>query len=165
MPPMSFTVRPPEESDRAAWARLRVAMWPGLEAEQNEAEMIGILDDDERAEVFVAAGSDGQLWGFVEVALRPWAEGCTTPPPIGHVDACFVVEGLRGRGVGRALLSAVEAWARDRGCLEMGSDAEIDDPGTIAAHRAIGYREVGRAVHFLKPLVDEPADYCETEPP
>jgi aminoglycoside 6'-N-acetyltransferase I len=59
---------------------------------------------------------------------------------------------VRRRGVGRALLNAAEAWARDRGHTEMASDALIENAVSHAAHARAGYVEVERAVRFRKDL-------------
>ena len=59
---------------------------------------------------------------------------------------------LRGSGVGRALIAAAEQWARDRQYTELASDALLDNTGSYAAHRALGFEEVERAIHFRKAL-------------
>ena len=63
-----------------------------------------------------------------------------------------LVQMLARKGVGRALIEAAEAWGRGQGCSEFGSDAAIDNETSIAAHRALGFAEVSRAVCFRKPL-------------
>jgi aminoglycoside 6'-N-acetyltransferase I len=50
------------------------------------------------------------------------------------------------------LVEAGEAWARDRGCTEMASHAEIDNAVSIGLHSELGYREVERVALFLKAL-------------
>jgi hypothetical protein len=45
-----------------------------------------------------------------------------------------------------------EQWARARGLREFGSDTGVDNEVSIAAHRALGFRENDRIVQFLKPL-------------
>src|SRR5207244_13259137 len=100
----------------------------------------------------------GGLCGFVELSLRPWAEGCGTSP-VGYIEAWYVDPDVRRRGIGRALFAAGEAWARERGCTEMGSDAELWHVVSQAAPRALGYREDVRTVAFAKRLAaaDAPA--------
>ena len=50
------------------------------------------------------------------------------------------------------LVAAVEEWARAQGCTELGSDTTIENEGSVAAHRAIGFEEVDRIICFRKPL-------------
>ncbi|MHB8778501.1 MAG: GNAT family N-acetyltransferase, partial [Anaerolineales bacterium] len=45
-----------------------------------------------------------------------------------------------------------EDWARERGCTEMASDTWLDNEASIRAHLKLGYLEVERLVHFVKPL-------------
>jgi aminoglycoside 6'-N-acetyltransferase I len=63
-----------------------------------------------------------------------------------------VREASRGQGVGRELIRAAEAWARQHGCIEMASDALVDNLGSLQAYEALGFQEVDRCVHFKKKL-------------
>jgi aminoglycoside 6'-N-acetyltransferase I len=58
----------------------------------------------------------------------------------------------RRAGIGRRLVQAAEGWARERGCTEMGSDADLSNGVSHTAHRALGYGEVARLVLFSKKL-------------
>jgi aminoglycoside 6'-N-acetyltransferase I len=143
-------VRLPTSEDAEQWALLREAVWPELSDEEHREEMMMLLEE-ERAEVFVAAAPDGQIVGFVEVALRTWAEGCTSSP-VAYVEGWYVVPAARGKGVGAALVAAAEEWALSRDCLEMASDADALDEGRRRHHHRLGYQEVGHLVHFRKRL-------------
>ena len=101
--------------------------------------------------VFIAMRPDGLACGFVEVGSRPYADGCDTSP-VGYVEAWFVDPDVRQQGVGRALLSAAESWARGQGYSEMASDASLDNIVSHAAHGRSGYQEVERIVQFRKVL-------------
>ena len=141
-------------SERAAWHRLRASLWPEIPKDELDPEEDLILGDPRRNAVFVARlhGSGGELVGFVEAALRDWAEGCRTRP-VGYIEGWYVAPEHRRRGVGRRLVEAAEQWARSRGCTEMGSDAEIANTLSHRAHAALGYEEVERVVSFAKRLV------------
>jgi aminoglycoside 6'-N-acetyltransferase I len=54
--------------------------------------------------------------------------------------------------VGGALVRAAERWARSQGCREFASDAEADNRVSAAAHRALGFAEVGVVRCFRKDL-------------
>jgi len=140
--------------EHEAWLVLRERLWPEEPKEDLVSGMDVILDDPRRNAVFVARlhGSGGELVGFVEAALRDWAEGCRTRP-VGYVEGWYVAPEHRRRGVGRRLIEAAEQWARSRGCTEMGSDAEIANTLSHRAHAALGYEEVERVVSFAKRLV------------
>jgi aminoglycoside 6'-N-acetyltransferase I len=55
-------------------------------------------------------------------------------------------------GVGGELMRSAEDWARAQGCLEMASDALIDNEESQRAHEALGFDVVDRCVHFRKGL-------------
>jgi aminoglycoside 6'-N-acetyltransferase I len=101
--------------------------------------------------VFVCPRAAGGLEGFVETSIRDYAEGCDTNW-VGYIEGWYVDPYARRRGVGRALIAAAEAWAVAQGCREMASDAELANIVSQEAHERIGYAEVGRSVHFRKPL-------------
>ena len=50
------------------------------------------------------------------------------------------------------LLEAAEEWARRQGCVEMASDALLDNHLSQQVHQALGYEVVERSVHFRKAL-------------
>ena len=151
----ALPIRMPEQGDQGEWLRLRAALWPDTTRDEHEVEMETLLADADRAAAFVSPAESGGLAGFVEVALRPWAEGCTSSP-VAYVECIYVAEAERGRGVGEALLRAAEAWAIDRGCREIASDARVDNTSSRSLHRRLGYAESEALVHLCKPL-PEPA--------
>jgi len=140
----------PHEHD--AWLRLRELLWPDHGKDELSLERREILANPDRNAVFVARSESGELVGFVEAALRDWAEGCRTRP-VGYVEGWYVVPEHRRRGVGRRLVEVAERWAVSRGCTEVGSDAELANTLSHRAHAALGYDEVGRVVAFAKKLV------------
>lgn len=94
------------------------------------------------AEGTLVAGIDGFTWGGYA-----------------HVEVLWVSEPLRGKGLGRTLLEAAEAEARERGCSSIVvSSHEFQAPGFYAN---LGYHPVGatedtpvgdRELHFQKRL-------------
>ena len=83
--------------------------------------------------------------------MRSYAEGCTSSP-VAYVEGWWVDPDDRAHGVGRALIAAVEDWARDLNLTEIASDADLDNNDSIGAHLALGYQEVERIVCFRKSL-------------
>jgi aminoglycoside 6'-N-acetyltransferase I len=63
-----------------------------------------------------------------------------------------VEESRRRQGIGRQLLAVAEEWAREQGCVEMASDALIENELSQRAHAATGYQVVARSVLYRKPL-------------
>ncbi len=145
-------VRRVQERDRAEWLRLRLALWPEPthKISDLESEMAEIAPDLDQP-VFVAERPEGGLCGLLEVSIRKEAEGCVSDR-IGYLEGWYVDPEMRGKGIGRKLVEAAEAWARTKGCTEMASDTTPDYPLSPTAHARIGYKEVQRTIHFRKEL-------------
>jgi aminoglycoside 6'-N-acetyltransferase I len=136
---------------------MRAALWPESSAESHAGEITAFLTGDltgwlaglHAVAVFVAVRPAGGLCGFVEAAVRPLADGCTTHP-VGYVEGWYVDPDVRHKGVGRRLVAAAEAWASSQGCREMASDAHLATHTSIAAHKALGFHEEAATVRFRK---------------
>jgi aminoglycoside 6'-N-acetyltransferase I len=138
------------EADREAWVRLRDALWPGTLSDHDAETRAHFERADDVPVVFVAA-VDGQVIGFLELDYRKYAPGCTSSP-VPFIEGWYVDAAHQGQGIGRALVCAAEAWARAAGHSEMASDTELENANGIAAHLALGYEEVERAVYFRRSL-------------
>jgi aminoglycoside 6'-N-acetyltransferase I len=147
------TVRLAQPTDAAAWLQLRHALWPeGSEAEhREEIERFFAGDAREPLAVLVAEDGAGCPVGLAELSIRTDAEGCVSDR-IAYLEGWFVAPESRGRGIGRALISAAEQWGRSQGCCEFASDAEPENEVSAAAHRALGFTEVRRMRCFRKEL-------------
>jgi aminoglycoside 6'-N-acetyltransferase I len=144
-------IRPLSKSDRAEWLRMRCALWPGHEtalAEEIDQFFSGLLREPQAVLVAEEAGG---LAGFIELSIRPHAEGCHTQH-VGYIEAWYVDADLRRRGIGRALVAAAEDWARERGCTELASDSESGNIISLLAHLANGFEEVGQIRCYRKDL-------------
>ena len=145
-------IRAVQAGDEAEWLRLRLALWPDSPPEKEAEEIAVFLAGyplPELMAAFVAVRPEGGLCGLAEVSIHESAPGCQTER-IGYVEAWYVDQDWRGRGVGRALVERIEAWARAAGCREMASDTTPFYPLSPAAHAALGYEEVER--YFKKAL-------------
>lgn len=144
-------VRPATPADAAAWSRLRTDLWPEQPEDHPREIAEYFADPPERGACFVAEAEDGDVVGFAEVGLRDYAEGCDTSP-VGYLEGIYVEDGSRRAGHARALVGACEAWARARGCTEMGSDRALDNEVSGDFHVAVGFEEVVRSVCYRKEL-------------
>jgi aminoglycoside 6'-N-acetyltransferase I len=148
----SVLIRPAQPSDAADWERMRQILWPSAPGEHAEEIAMFFSGDRSRsAEALLAIDESGRAIGFVELSIRPYAEGCYSGR-VAYLEGLFVDEPLRRRGVGAALVKAAEEWGRAQGCTEIGSDAEIDNQASAAAHRALGFTEVESIICFRKAL-------------
>lgn len=143
-------VRTAEPTERAEYVRMRCALWPEADPRELAAESTAVLTDPAQV-VFVAPRVEGGLCGFVEAGVRPFANGIDESP-CAFVEGWWVDADARRRGVGRALIAAVENWARARGFRELGSDAEIENTLSHRAHAALDFEERERVIYFRKRL-------------
>jgi aminoglycoside 6'-N-acetyltransferase I len=133
-------------------------LWPKSSTEEHAKELRLILGGKTALVltmplvIFVAEGKVGTLVGFMEVDLRSHADGCNPSRPVGYIEGWYVAEDHRHRGIGRKLLAKAEDWARSHRCVEMASDAIIDNELSQRAHEALGYEVVDRCVHYSKEL-------------
>ena len=72
--------------------------------------------------------------------------------PVAYIEGWYVDEHCRRRTLGTRLVQVAEAWARHKGLKEIASDTQIENAGSIQAHKGLGYEEVERSVCFRKTL-------------
>lgn len=122
---MITTVREAVTDDAEAIARLHVAAWrwayrgllpeaflAKLSVEARLPSWRSQLEPDDPTRVVVAEAG-GQMVGFA--SFGPTRDA-GLPPTIGELYALYLAEAAAGQGVGRALLAAVIAGLRGRGC-------------------------------------------------
>jgi aminoglycoside 6'-N-acetyltransferase I len=151
----NFRVRPAIPSDVASLAPLRTSLWPESSSAHHAGELQAILGRTFQSVmplVIFVAEQNGVILGFLEAGLRSTADGCDLSCPVGYVEGWYVVESRRGQGIGRALLRAAENWAREQGCREMASDADIDNTLSHRVHEASGFTVTSRSVLYRKSL-------------
>ena len=144
-------IRHAASADQSEWLRMRSALWPDCPLEDHHSEMQAQLAAPTRYAVFVIERDDGKLGGFLEAALRAYADGCRTSP-VGYIEGWYVDADLRQQRWGSELVKAAEQWASDQGCTEMASDCELDNTVSFRAHLALGYEETDRVIQFRKSL-------------
>lgn len=99
-----------------------------------------------------AVGIATCFWGFTTFAARPL---------VNIHDFCVVPE-LRGSGVGRALLAAVEQKARERGCAKVTLEVQENNGRARQIYEAAGFSQAvhgeaaGGALFYAKKLCFEP---------
>jgi amidase len=148
-------IRPAAPADAASWLEMRRALWPPEEGEPpdghaREIEQYFAGELSMPLEVLIAHDGSRRV-GFVELSIRPYAEGCTTDR-VAFLEGWYVVPEARRKGVGRTLIEASERWGLSQGCTELGSDALLENDVSAAAHHALGFEEVVQIRCFRKDL-------------
>lgn len=136
------------------WARLRANLWPDGSVEDHRNDLVELMSEPHGVIGFMARDLRGRLLGFAEAALRvDFVNGCETSP-VAFLEGIYVIEESRRQGIGRGLVEAVETWARGQGCMEMASDALLEDVVSHAMHAALDFEETERVVYFRKILAE-----------
>ena len=78
--------------------------------------------------------------------------------PLVNIHDCMVLPVFRGKGVGRRLLEAVEAKARELGCCKLTLEVMDNNDRALRAYEAAGFvryalqENAGTAIFLSKPL-------------
>jgi aminoglycoside 6'-N-acetyltransferase I len=107
----AIVIRPVEPGDAAIWERMR------------SAAASSSLPRREPLAVLLACSGAGTPVGFVELSIRPYAEGAETDR-VAVVEGWYVEPGHRGKGIGAALIRAAEEWGRAHKCTELSADTQ-----------------------------------------
>ncbi len=148
-PEDGWTIRPGRVDDAPALIPMRQSLWPDSSPDEVGLLLAGRLPRS--YSVLVAEGPGGGLAGFVEVAVRDYADGCGDGP-VAYLEGIWVDPEARRGGLGRALVRAATAWGAARGLRQLASDTSPENLGSQAFHEAEGFEEVGRAVLYRRPI-------------
>lgn len=156
-------VRGADHSDAAEISRLLGQLGYPVEVEATP-ERIERMSRGGRAVVLLA--TDGT--GTIGVATAHILSVLNRARDVAWLTALVVDEAVRGRGVGRALVSAVEAFARESDCVRLSVTTYLDRTDAHAFYARIGFELTGR--RYGKPLapLDDPANVrtrSHTQPP
>lgn len=142
-------VREGEVADAAEMARLLAQLGHEQPAGDPAARLAAFLDQGERVLVAARAPSapGSPLIGAVTLHVM---QVMHRAGPIGRLTAVVVDEAERGKGVGRALVAASEAFLLARGCamIEITSNKKRAD--AHAFYEGLGY--VATSLRFAKQL-------------
>ncbi|MFJ9324457.1 GNAT family N-acetyltransferase [Streptomyces globisporus] len=105
----------------------------GDQANQGTDSGRGVRADEE---TFLAIAPDGSLAGFASVTYARWNRRLT-------IEDIEVAPGHRGRGVGRALMSRAEEFAREHGAGHIWLEVTNINAPAIHAYRRMGFALCG----------------------
>ena len=143
-------IRQAENRDLLILAALACRLWPDHNVEEMQEEFGEMINQPDAA--FFLAYIEETAVGFAQCQLRnDYVEGTETLP-VGYLEGIYVAEGCRGQGIAKALLTACEKWAKEKGCREFDSDCELTNAHRLAFHLKVGFEEANRIICFTKKL-------------
>lgn len=130
-------------------AKLAIQMWDSHTIEELEQDFSEYMS---AGGVVFLAWFENETVGFAQCGLRhDYVEG-TDSRPVGYLEGIFVVKEYRNQGIGQALLTACQNWAREQGCKEFASDCELVNEKSLKFHLKMGFEEANRIICFTKKL-------------
>lgn len=144
-----MSIRPLRATDRTEFVRMRMTLWPDSHA--SEVDDRFSLAPDQGVTLVAERNGGAGLCGFAEIELRKFADGCESSP-VPYLEGIWVDGDARRSGVATALIDSVEAWCRERGFTEIGSDCDIANSISEQFHIANGFAVVGRSIMLRKHL-------------
>ena len=96
----------------------------------------------------VVAEEGGKIHGLVHAYERPALEKAYEVV----LQSLVVDRGARKRGIGTALMTAAEAWAKSRGITQIALHTRIDRDDTRSFYQHIGYNLTATSHLMTKPL-------------
>ena len=147
---MDVTIREMGFEDRAIWSDMRFGLWPDTTPADHLQDIATLLADPEQWAFIVTANGNIPA-GFVEIAIRKYANGCTERP-VAFLEGLWVAPAFRRQGIGARLIAHAEHFLRAKGFREFCSDALLDNADSHAAHAGWGFAETERVIYFRKAL-------------
>ena len=142
--------RKAESKDLYILSELACQLWPDHTVAEMCSEFADMIAKPDAA--FFLAYADETAVGFAQCQLRyDYVEG-TDSSPVGYLEGIYVASEYRKHGIARALLSACEAWAKNKGCTEFASDCELENVQSLQFHLNVGFEEANRIICFTKKL-------------
>jgi ribosomal protein S18 acetylase RimI-like enzyme len=104
------------------------------------AERTSPLIDDPDTDFFVAFDPEGRCAGYLQQRYRLtiWTDGGDA-----YIETVFVAEQSRGLGLGKALVDAAMARARERGCSLITLDTNERNKRAIGLYERLGFANTG----------------------
>lgn len=163
MPP-AHRLRLARPSDEKTYLELRRTLWPDTPLEIHAEEFRKYCRGKHPGGLEVPCapllveGLSGELIGILEISLRPFVNGCSHPP-VGFIEALWVVPEYRELGWGDALLHAAKEWTRGFGGGEVMTELHPRDED-LPYHLELGFVELSRQITLSIPI-----DHYRVVPP
>ncbi len=114
----------------------------------SRAELLGFLSLRQRI-ALLAESTSGAVVGFIIAEARRRGEH-----RVGHIVTIDVAVQMRRKGLGRALLFAVEKRLREMGAGRVRLEVAVDNQGAQAFYELEGYERIGRIEDYYLGRID-----------
>jgi len=140
----NLTIRLATATDAEDIARLCGQLGYPATAEET-LRRLRVVNHHSQQAVYVAE-ANGRLAGWAHVFVRP----SLTTEPSAELAALVVDEQCRSRGIGQALMSEAERWAKQQGCLTVRLRSNVARLRAHAFYERLGYETLKTSKTFCK---------------
>ncbi|NHC34484.1 aminoglycoside 6'-N-acetyltransferase [Scytonema millei] len=137
------------QDDFNEWLDLALKLWSDESIEEMQRSLTIILHSPHEAGFLVKDDNDKAI-GFMNLSLRYDYVPGATQSPVAYVEGIYVEDEYRKQGVGTKLIQYAQQWAIECGCVELASDALLENTASYDFHIKVGFQEVERVVTFIK---------------
>ena len=132
------------------WYSMTALLYPDLDREELREDLEKI-EQNPFYRTFVSKIGE-QVIGFITLSIRSdYVEGARTSP-VGYMESIYVKSDFRSAGVARLLFQQGEAWLKEQGCTEIGSDTWLWNEAAQEFHLKLGFNKEDVLVHYIKLL-------------
>lgn len=142
------------EEDFNEWLSLALELWSDSSSEEMQETLTQIYQSPKEAG-FLVKTDDGIVIAFMNLSLRHDYVPGATQSPVAYVEGIYVREPYRQQGIGSFLIQYAEQWALDCNCVQLASDALLENTISHEFHARVGFQEVERVVSFIKTIPAE----------
>jgi GNAT superfamily N-acetyltransferase len=141
-----ITIRRAEITDAAEVSALLVELGYPENDPETVRRRLAAWSAERHCEALVA-DVDGHVAGVVAVAAIPYLE---REGRWGRIVALVVAEAHRGNGIGRRLMEAAEAVAREHGCVTVELSSAVRRADAHAFYERLGYEDAGGQARLFR---------------
>lgn len=137
------------QEDFNEWLDLALKLWSDESVEEMDRSLKNIFQSPREAG-FLAKDDRDKAIGFMNLSLRSDYVPGANQSPVAYIEGIYVKDEYRKQGVGKELIQYAQKWAVERGCVELASDALLENTASYEFHTKVGFQEVERVVTFIK---------------
>ena len=147
---MTTHIIPAADHHSQAWVAMAQELWPQSSAAALQQEFSNIQSSSRKC-IFLSS-HENQPTGFIYLSTREDHVEGVSHYPVAYIEGLYVDPQSRYYHVATALVREGEAWARQQGCKQLASDAELYNHGSHIFHNKVGFQEVNRIICYAKTL-------------
>ena len=136
-----------KKENENAWAEMCVELWQDLTID----EVLRMSHEGLFKNEFLYFEENVPA-AFLSLSLRSdYVEGTTTCP-VAYVEGLYVRPEFRRKGIAEKMIEHAKKWSAEYGCAELASDCTLDNDGSQAFHKDVGFTEANKIVCYTMKL-------------